>query len=313
MKVFRSLAEYEAGHHTVATIGTFDGVHIGHQVILNRLMEAARERNGESLLVTFHPHPRLVLFPDDNPLRLLHELEEKIDMLDRIGLDRLLILPFTREFSRITSRQFIQEILVQSAAISHIIIGYDHRFGKNRTGGLEELQNHAKEGNYTVEEIPAQRINEAKVSSTKIRKALAAGEVETANRYLGYQYAIEGEVIHGEKQGRLLGYPTANLKLSDPLKLTPANGVYFVQVHIDSRTFYGMMNIGNKPTMGEFVRGYEVYIFDLNEDLYGKNIRVSFLEYIRPEEKFEGLDALIAAIDGDRDYCLKRIAEREGK
>ncbi len=309
MKVFRSLEEYQAGGHTVATIGTFDGVHIGHRTILERLKDAARKREGESVLISFHPHPRLVLFPENNPLKLLQSLDEKIALLDEFGLDKLLLIPFTKEFSRIPSHRFIREVLVETLEIDHIIIGYDHRFGKNRTGGLEELETYAEDWGYTVEEIPAQSIDEAKVSSTKIRKALQEGDVQTAEKYLGYPYSFAGKVIHGEKMGRKLGYPTANLEPSDPLKVIPGIGVYLVKVQVDERWFYGMMSIGVKPTMGEFAQTQEVFLFDFDEDIYGEEIRVHFLEYLRGEKKFKSLTELIVAMDADRDYSLKRIAE----
>ena len=311
MKVFRSLESYEAGGHTVATIGTFDGVHIGHRTILERLMAAARERNGEAVLISFHPHPRLVLFPENNPLKLLHTLDEKIALLDEIGLDKLLLIPFTREFSRLPSQRFVEDILVQTLRIDHIIIGYDHRFGKNRTGGLEELQSYAEKWDYTVEEIPAQSIDEAKVSSTKIRKAIQEGDVQTAEKYLGYKYSFAGEVIHGEKAGRTLGYPTANLEPEDPLKLIPGHGVYFVRVEVRGEPYFGMMSIGVKPTMGEFTQTQEVYIFDFNQDIYGETVRVHFLEYLRGEKKFDSKEALILAMNADRDYCLRRMEEEK--
>lgn len=309
MQVYRSRAAYKPGPHTVATIGTFDGVHIGHRTILERIIATAHARQGEALLISFHPHPRLVLFPENNPLRLLHTLDEKIALLEEIGIDRLLLIPFTREFSRIPSRQFVQEVLVETAQIERIVIGYDHRFGKNRTGGLQELQEMSPEFGYEVEEISAQSIDEAKVSSTKIRRALQEGDVETAAKYLGYTYSFAGRVIHGEKAGRTLGYPTANLDPEDPLKLIPGRGVYFVKARVRARSYYGMMSIGIKPTMGEFSQTQEVYLFDFDQDIYGETVRVSFLEFIRGEKKFSSKEALIQAIDADRDHCLRRIAE----
>ncbi len=311
MKVYHSLKEYQPGSHTVATIGTFDGLHIGHRTILRRLVAAAQARQGEAVLISFHPHPRLVLFPDNNPLRLLHTLEEKIEMLQTIGLDKLLLIPFTREFSRLPSTHFIEHVLVETVQIDQIIIGYDHRFGKNRTGGLEELQEMAPRYGYEVEEIPAQSIDEAKVSSTKIRSALQAGQVQAAEKYLGYPYSFAGEVVHGEKAGRTLGYPTANLQPDVPLKLIPGHGVYFVRVRVREQDYYGMMSIGVKPTMGEFTQTQEVFIFDFDQDIYGQTVRVTFLEYLRGEQKFDSREALIVAMDADRDYCLRRIAERE--
>lgn len=311
MKVYRSLEAYEQGDHTVATIGTFDGVHLGHRTILERLKSAAKEANGESVLISFHPHPRLVLFPENNPLRLLHTLDEKIQLLDSIGIDKLLLIPFTREFSRIPSKLFIQDILAQQIGIRRIVIGYDHHFGKNRTGGIDELRSYADAWNYEVEEIPAQAIDDANISSTKIRQALQECDIDTARKYLGYDYGFSGTVIHGEKQGRLLGYPTANIEPENPLKLIPADGIYFVRVLIGDTSLFGMMSIGVKPTMGEFARTHEVYIFDFEGDLYDQTIRVEMLTYIRGEKKFDSLEALIAAIQDDERVCRQLMADRQ--
>lgn len=307
MKVYRSLEEYEQGDYTVATIGTFDGVHLGHTTILERLKSAATEIRGETVLISFHPHPRLVLFPENNPLRLLQTLDEKISLLESIGIDKLLLIPFTKEFSRTPSRLFIQDILVRQVGIRRIVIGYDHHFGKNRTGGIEELRQYSRDMGYKVEEIPAHAIDDANISSTKIRAALLEGDVQTASRYLGYDYGFSGLVVHGEKQGRLLGYPTANLEPVDPLKLIPSDGIYFVRVLIGNTSHYGMMSIGVKPTMGEFSRTHEVNIFDFEGDLYDQIIRVEMLEYIRGEQKFDSLDDLIAAIQGDEAFCRERM------
>jgi len=311
MNVYHSLDEYKKGHKTHVTIGTFDGVHIGHRAILDRIIAEAREVGGESLLISFHPHPRMVLRPDDHSLRLLQTQEEKVAVLNSIGLNKILFIPFTQAFSKLTSDQYIQQILIDTVDPEKIVIGYDHRFGHDRKGGIAELEKYAAIHSYEVEEIPVQAVDDALVSSTKIREALQEGDVSTAAKYLGYEYSFAGEVVHGEKQGRLLGYPTANIDPEDKLKLIPAHGVYFVRVFVEQQAYYGMMNIGVKPTMGEFQPSHEVYIFDFDQMIYGKTIRVSFIEWIRGEKKFNGLDELIAAIDGDRDYCLKRIAELE--
>ena len=267
----------------------------------------ARATEGETVLISFHPHPRLVLFPENNPLRLLQTLDEKIEILDKFGLDKLLLVPFTREFSRLSSKIFIRDVLVRTVGIKKIVIGYDHRFGKNRDGGIEELREMGEQYGYDVEEIPAQAIDDANVSSTKIRKALSKGDLATARKYLGYAYGFDGKVIHGEKQGRILGYPTANLQPLDPLKLIPADGVYFVRVNVTDRAYYGMMSIGKKPTMGEFERGHEVYLFDFDQDIYDHVIRVEFLEYIRGEKKFNSIDELIAAMKEDEAFCRARM------
>lgn len=304
MQVYYDLESYPAAAHTVATIGTFDGLHLGHKAILQRLKDVAAQIGGISLLMSFHPHPRKVLGSSDSPLYLLQSLDEKIEALRDFGIDRLLLVPFSREFAATTSQSFIEDILVGKVQIDRLVIGYDHHFGKNRSGDIHELRAYALKHHYLVEEIPAQAIEEASVSSTRIRNALLEGKVALANSYLGYGYPLSGVVVHGEKQGRLLGYPTANIQVSDNDKLIPANGIYCVEVWLQGRRHYGMMSIGHKPTMGEFERGIEVNIFDFDEDIYGQDIKVVFLAYIRPEMKFDSWEALIAAIDGDKAFCM---------
>ena len=307
MKVYRSVEAFEKGNNTIATIGTFDGVHIGHQTILNRIIQLAKRVEGESVLISFYPHPRLVLFPENNPLKLLHTLEERIATLEQLGLDKLLLIPFTKDFSRTPSKAFIRDVLVEGVGIHTIVIGYDHHFGKNRTGGIEELRSFSDQYKYEVEEIPAQSINEANISSTKIRRALEAGEVDVANTYLGYNYGFSGIVVHGEKQGRQLGYPTANMEPDEATKLIPCDGVYLVRVFIGDQQYYGLMSVGKKPTMGEFERSQEVFIMDFSGDLYGQKIRVEFIRYLRGEKKFNGVQELIAAMDQDKANALEII------
>ena len=307
MKVYRSVEAFEKGNNTIATIGTFDGVHIGHQTILNRIIQLAKSVEGESVLISFYPHPRLVLFPENNPLKLLHTLEERIATLEQLGLDKLLLIPFTKDFSRTPSKAFIRDVLVEGVGIHTIVIGYDHHFGKNRTGGIEELRSFSDQYKYAVEEIPAQSINEANISSTKIRRALESGEVDVANTYLGYNYGFSGTVVHGEKQGRKLGYPTANMEPEEKTKLIPCDGIYLVKVFAEGQEYFGLMNIGKKPTMGEFERSQEVFIMDFSGDLYDKTIRVEFLRYLRGEKKFNSLDELIAAMNQDKANALEII------
>ncbi|MEM7513636.1 MAG: bifunctional riboflavin kinase/FAD synthetase [Bacteroidota bacterium] len=307
MKVYRSVEAFEKGHNTIATIGTFDGVHIGHQTILNRIIQLAKRVEGESVLISFYPHPRLVLFPENNPLKLLHTLEERIATLEKLGLDKLLLIPFTKEFSRTPSKAFIRDVLVEGVGIHTIVIGYDHHFGKNRTGGIDELRSFSSQYEYEVEEIPAQSINEANISSTKIRRALESGEVDVANTYLGYNYGFSGTVVHGEKQGRKLGYPTANMEPEEKTKLIPCHGIYLVKVFAEGQEYFGLMNIGKKPTMGEFEQSQEVFIMDFSGDLYDKTIRVEFLRYLRGEKKFNSLDELIAAMNQDKANALEII------
>lgn len=309
MEVYHSLEEYRKGPRAVATIGTFDGVHLGHRKILKRLTDNARELHAESVVLSLHPHPRLVLYPEDNPLRLLQTIDEKIEKLADQGIDKLLLIPFTREFSRTTSETFIQEILVGTVGIDRIVIGYDHHFGKNRTGGLEELRRGAGTYGFSVEEIPARQVDNANVSSTKIRNALIEGDVDAAGRFLGYRYPLSGTVIKGEQLGRKLGYPTANLYPDDPYKLIPAKGVYLVDTEVDGEHHYGMLNIGTKPTVGDFELGLEVNILDFDRDIYGRKLTLHFIHRIRDEVKFNSLDELVSAIDSDKAVCLDLISQ----
>lgn len=312
MKVFRSLEEYRKGHRpAAATIGTFDGVHLGHWKILSQLISAAQSFDGDSVVISFHPHPRLVLFPEDNPLRLLHTLDERIEAFSSTGIDRLLIVPFTKEFSRWSSERFIEDILIRAVGIRRIVIGYDHHFGKNRTGGLKDLQTAGLQNGFEVEEIPAERVDNANVSSTKIRHALQAGDVRTANRFLSYPYPLTGTVVHGQKLGRQIGFPTANVHSPDPHKLIPAEGVYLASIDIEGQSHYGMVNVGRKPTVGsDFPVGVEMNIFDFDQDIYDKTVTVRFLEWIREDRKFSGLEPLIAAIQQDKRDCEALLQAR---
>lgn len=312
MRVYHSLEEYEKGARpAAATIGTFDGVHLGHRKILSQLLAASNSFQGESVVISFHPHPRLVLFPDDNPLRLLHSLEERIEAFASTGIDKLLILPFSKEFSRWSSEKFIEEILVRTIGIQRIVIGYDHHFGKNRTGGLKDLQEAGLLHGFEVEEIPAEQVDNANVSSTKIRHALLEGDIATANKFLSYPYPLVGTVVHGQKLGRQIGFPTANIMATDAHKLIPAEGVYLASIEIDGNSHYGMLNIGRKPTIGNnFPVGVEMHIFNFDQDIYGRQVTVRFLEWIREDRKFDGLEPLLDAIRGDQRACERLIAAR---
>lgn len=313
MEVYRSLSSYVKGKNTVATIGTFDGVHVGHKFILEQIISKAKERNGESLLISFDPHPRMILRPGDKSLRLLQTIDEKIQLLEQLGLDKLLLIPFSRDFSLLSSDEYIQKVLLESVSPAEIVIGYDHRFGHDRKGGIAELRKYAETYHFDVEEIPAQAVDDAKVSSTKIREALQQGQVLAASRYLGYNYSFGGTVIHGQKLGRKLGYPTANIQPESEHKLIPANGIYLVRVYLKSGSYFGLMNIGKKPTVGEYARGFEVYILDFDADIYGEYLKTEFLEYLRPEKKFDSLEALIAAMDNDKANALERISQMKGQ
>ncbi len=303
MKVYRSIAEFENKQNAIVTTGTFDGVHFGHQRIIARLKEVAQQSNGESVIITFFPHPRLVLFPEDNDLKLINTLDEKIDLLEKAGIDHLIIIPFTKEFSRLSSLEFIQQILVDKIGTKKLVIGYDHHFGKNREGSFEHLKHYAPEYGFEVEEIPEQDINDVAVSSTKIRNAILNGDLKTANNYLGYHFSITGTVMHGDQIGRTIGYPTANINIPETYKLIPSDGIYAVSLIIKNKPYKGMLYIGNRPTVNGLNKVIEVNIFDFNEDIYDEKIQISFHTYIRGDKKLNGLEELKAALAEDEVAC----------
>ncbi|GGK70779.1 bifunctional riboflavin kinase/FAD synthetase [Rufibacter glacialis] len=305
MIVIRELSQFPALSQAVVTSGTFDGVHVGHQKILSRLIEAARQDQGQSVVITYWPHPRTVLRPEDDSLRLLSTVEERIEALRAFGVDYLLLLPFTKEFAQLSSEEYIQQILIKTIRTKKLVIGYDHRFGKNREGGFDYLQQNASRYGFVVEEIPRQDVDAIGVSSSKIRTALEKGDVATAAKYLGRPYALTGTVVTGKQLGRTIGFPTANLELPEKLKLVPAQGVYAVQVQTSSGTYKGMLNIGTRPTVNGTSQTIEVHLFDFNGDLYGQDLTLSFASYLRPEQKFSGLDALIAQLRLDRTAALQ--------
>ena len=308
MQVIRSLAAFPKLSCAVVTSGTFDGVHLGHQKILQRLVQATREMNGQSVVITYWPHPRLVLETAPTNLHLLSTIEERIEQLAAFGIDYLLIIPFTREFANLESETFISDVLIKTIGTKKLVIGYDHRFGKNRTGSFEYLQQHAPELGFTVEEIPRQDIDQVAVSSTKIRHALTSGDLNTATAFLGRFYALPGRVIKGKQLGRTLGYPTANLDVTDRHKLVPAQGIYAVRVKVKNQLFGGMLSIGTNPTVGGTQQTIEVNIFDFAADIYGEEITVYFVERIRPEENFAGLDALTQQLHQDKEIALQILA-----
>lgn len=304
MKIYTDLSTFQGAKSPVLTTGTFDGVHIGHKKILQRLNDIAAESEGESVLFTFHPHPRLVLFPDHTDLKLLNTQAEKIALLETSGIDHLIIFPFTREFSRMTSVEFIRDILVNQIHIRHLVIGYDHHFGRNREGSIENLRELGPLYDFSVEEIPAETVNEINVSSTKIRHALAEGDMKTVFHFLGYHYPLSGIVISGKKIGRDIGFPTANIKVTDPNKLIPGDGVYAVKVKVLNQEYSGMLNIGMKPTVNENQspeRSLEVHVFDFDEEIYNKTIQLEFIDKIREEQKFADLEALKAQLLRDKE------------
>lgn len=300
MKVYRHVSEFEPSGDTIVTVGTFDGVHIGHQKIIDRINELARQSGSESVLLTFFPHPRLVLFPDDNELKLLSTLDERIERLEKSGIDHLIVHPFSVEFSRITAVQYVRDILVNELNVSKLVIGYDHHFGRNREGNLDQLREMAPEYGFEVEEIPAQEIEDVNVSSTKIRKALEEGDLSKANGYLGYRYTLSGEVFKGDRIGRSIGFPTANVKPKEDYKLVPGKGVYSVTASFEGKVFPAMANLGNRPTVSQSDRRIlEVHIFNFDGDLYGKEITITFVDRIRDEIKFDSLDKLREQLEKD--------------
>lgn len=301
MKVYQDFEEIGDIPNAVLTIGTFDGVHVGHQKIIQRVNAEADRIGGESVLFTFFPHPRMVIHPDNHGLKLIQTQQEKIDNLERLGLDHLIIFPFTKEFSNLSAETFVREYLVGKLKVKTIVVGYDHQFGKNREGTLKQLQELSRELPFEVIEIPAHEIDEVNVSSTKIRQAIEEGDITTANLYLKEPFELSGIVVHGNALGRTIGFPTANLELNDPLKIIPAIGVYAVEVKLeDGRRFQGMMNIGTRPTVsaGTVIK-LEVNLFDFDEDLYDQRITVYLLQRIRGEHRFESVDVLRAQLQED--------------
>ncbi|MGB5459058.1 MAG: bifunctional riboflavin kinase/FAD synthetase [Eudoraea sp.] len=307
MVTVQSISNYDKKHATAITIGTFDGVHIGHRKILERLINDAKKTNLRSTVLTFFPHPRMVL-QKDTEIRLLNTIQEKIKILEHIGLDYLIIHPFTLEFSRISSTEFVRDILVNELKAKKIIIGYDHRFGRNRNANIQDLFAFGNTFNFEVEEIAAQEIDDVSVSSTKIRNALIDGDIKTANEYLGYNYMLTGDVKKGKGLGRQLSFPTANLFIAEKYKLIPKNGVYVVKSILNGKLFYGMMNIGFNPTVAGSTKSIEIHFFDFNSDLYGQNIQVDIIERIRDEHKFKSLEELKTQLLKDKETSISIIS-----
>lgn len=320
MQVHRELSQLPSFKNAVITIGTFDGVHTGHLQIIRQLKSEAAEIEGESVIITFHPHPRMVLDASQQgekkistPVSLLNTLDEKIELIEQQHVEHLVVVPFTMEFSELSAEEYIQTFLVDKFHPHTIIIGYDHHFGKQRQGDYRLLEEYAEQYSYKVKEIPEHIINHIAISSTKIREALSNADIETANKFLGYPYFFEGTVIEGDRIGRSLGYPTANIKVCDKHKLIPANGVYAVELktylHNDDIVNFpllkGMMNIGYRPTVDGRKKIIEVNIFDFDEDIYGKKLRVFVKDYLRAEKKFDGLEALKNQLSIDKVNAMK--------
>lgn len=308
MRVYRSLEEFLPLNYAVVTQGTFDGVHLGHQKILTQLKSRAESEGGETVLITFFPHPRMVLQPDDNSLKLLETIEEKISHLEALGIDHLLILPFTKEFSRLSAEEFVRDILINAIGTKLLVVGYDHRFGKNREGSFAELQELAPIYDFQVEEIAAEDIDAVTISSTKIRNSLLSGDLATANAYLGYPYRVEGKVVHGHKRGKGLGFPTANIQISAAYKLIPGDGVYAVGVKVAGKKYKGMANIGSQPTFQGRVHAFEVHIFDFSQEVYDEPIEVVFYLRLRNEMRFDSVEALRSQLEKDKFAALDTLS-----
>ena len=299
MKVYKDSSEFKKEKKAVVTVGSFDGLHIGHQKILKKLIEVSKEIEGTSVLLTFEPHPRSVIAKDFN-LKILTTLDEKKFILEKFGIDNLIVQNFTLEFSQMTSEEFIKKILVNDIGVSHIVIGHDHKFGKDRLGDEEKLKEFGRQYNFNVTSVEAEMIDGQIVSSTKIRKALYEGNIEKVNLFLGRNYKITGKIVEGTKRGRELGFPTANIKLDDDRKAIPKNGVYVVSCYLRDKNYYGVMNIGIRPTFeNDNQTTLEVNLFDFNSDIYGEDIEVNFIKYIRDEKKFESKEDLIKQIKLD--------------
>ena len=306
LKIFNSIKSFNATKPTIVTIGTFDGVHLGHQKIVAQITKNANALNCESLVLTFFPHPRMVL-QEGTEMKQLNTLNEKIALLDNLGIDNLVVHPFDKEFSRLTAEEFVKKVLVDVFKIKKIIIGHDHRFGRNRTATIDDLINFGKTYGFEVEQISAEEINEVSISSTKIRNALLEGNIELATNYLGYDYSLTGIIFKGKQLGRTIGYPTANITIEEDYKLIPNNGVYIAKSVLNGKTVFGMMNIGTRPTVDGTKQTIEINFFDFKQDLYGQKITISLLHRMRSEQKFESIDALKNQLGKDKKTALAFI------
>ncbi|GAB7088669.1 bifunctional riboflavin kinase/FAD synthetase [Marinifilum fragile] len=306
MKIYTDLKDFSA-LNPVVTIGTFDGVHLGHRKVIRRLQELAHKVNGETVIFTFYPHPRLVLSEENNGLRLINTLEEKKVLLEAAGIDHLVIYPFTKEFSKLSYVEFVEQILVKQLGMKYLVVGYDHRFGHNREGKYEDLKVFADQLNFKIERQDVLNMDAINISSTKIRKAIGEGDIRTANKYLGYRFFIKGDVVNGKKIGHKIGFPTANIDPQESYKLVPKDGVYAVKVDVDDKRYLGMLNIGVRPTVNNQLdnRSIEVHILDFDQDIYYKNITIHFYQRIRNEQFFASIDDLKAQLAKDKEAVIE--------
>tara|TARA_X000001036_G_scaffold287182_1_gene266777 strand:+ start:281 stop:1207 length:927 start_codon:yes stop_codon:yes gene_type:complete len=302
MKIFNNINEFNCKKSTIITIGTFDGVHLGHQKILKKLNVEAENNGLESCVLTFFPHPRTVLNPDSS-LKLINTIEERISLFKKSKIDNLIVHPFTKEFSELDSEDYVKNILVDQLKAKIVLIGYDHKFGKNRTADINNLKEYGIKYNFEVIEIKAEEINDIAISSTKIRNSIEEGDIQLANSYLGYEFSFFGKVVKGNSIGKTLGFPTANIKIGTDLKLIPKNGVYLISTIINQKIIFGMMNIGIKPTTNENTKSIEVNLFDFNQDLYDTNITIYIKQFLREEIKFDSLNELKLQIEKDKITC----------
>jgi riboflavin kinase/FMN adenylyltransferase len=302
VKVHTDLQKFEA-IRPVITIGMFDGVHSGHRVLLKRLTDKAKEAGGESVVITFWPHPRMVLKQDEDKLRFLTSPEERTKLFGQLGIDHLVLIPFSLELSNLTAKEFIQQILIDKLNIHHLMVGYNHRFGKGRQHSFEEYQSFAKEYNFTISLVEAVLTDGMQTSSTDIRNYLLNGNMKAANRILGYQYMVSGRVVGGQQLGRRIGYPTANIEVEEPHKLIPPDGVYAVKIRVEGKLYGGMLNIGYRPTVNHNVdhRSLEVHIFDFKRDIYSEEVEIEFIQRVRDEQKFSNVEELKAQLKKDEE------------
>ncbi len=304
MKIYQSLNEFKPSKKTIVTLGTFDGLHLGHTAILDKICTIAKQEHLESVLLTFFPHPRLII-SNDSEIKMLNTMAEKAMLLEQKGIQNFIIHPFDKLFSELSPREFVEQVLIKQLNIQKIIIGYDHKFGKNRAADFNDLIAFGKEFGFEVEEISAKQVNEVSVSSTKIRNSLLDGKVSLANEYLGYAYMISGIVVKGNQLGRTIGFPTANIEILESYKLIPKYGVYLVTASVNKKSIFGMMNIGIKPTLGENLLSIEVHLLDFSEDIYGQKIQVNVIERLREEQKFESFKVLKLQLEVDKINTLK--------
>lgn len=309
MNIYNSIYDFSSAEPTVVTLGTFDGVHKGHRKIIEKLIASSHTTGCQSVVLTFFPHPRMVL-QQDSDIKLLNTIDEKALLLRQAGVDNLIIHPFDQAFSRLTAEEFVKDILVGRLNIKKIIIGYDHRFGRNRTATIDDLIIYGEQYGFEVEQISALEVNEVSVSSTKVRNALTAGDIQTANEFLGYPYMLTGKVVKGRQLGRTIGFPTANIAIPENYKLIPARGVYVATAIVDGTAVKGMMNIGTNPTVGGMEQSIEINLFDFDADLYGKQLQLNLLHRLRDEEKFDSIDILKEKLKEDRQQSIDYFNHR---